>query len=196
MPAFSFKERFVPMVKDGSKTQTIRSFRKAPFRVGTPAHLFYGMRTKFCTKLIDPSPAIKTLDCVLITAAEDLVIIWRDFLTPAECKAILSKTLTAGLQGYDWSIIHDKKEKDLFAWQDGFRHADNEFLTTGCFDIMIKWWKQTHELPFVGNLIRWEMTKEEKIAMVNKAVSDAHTEIGKIASVIDKKLKKAGRKVL
>lgn len=51
MPAYSFKERFVPRVKDGSKKQTIRAKRKHQIKVGDPVYLYYGMRTKHCMKI-------------------------------------------------------------------------------------------------------------------------------------------------
>jgi len=51
MPAYSFKERFVSDVKAGIKTQTIRTKRKHQIKAGDPVYLYYGMRTKFCTKI-------------------------------------------------------------------------------------------------------------------------------------------------
>jgi hypothetical protein len=43
MPAYSYKERFVPMVKDGSKPHTIRSRRKNPAKPGSKhtSYLFW-----------------------------------------------------------------------------------------------------------------------------------------------------------
>lgn len=52
MPAYSFKERFIPMLKDGSKRQTIRNRRrKGGAKVGDTIYLYFGMRTKWCTKI-------------------------------------------------------------------------------------------------------------------------------------------------
>lgn len=51
MPAYSFKERFIPMLKDGTKRQTIRGKRKQQAKSGDTIYLYYGMRTKWCTKI-------------------------------------------------------------------------------------------------------------------------------------------------
>jgi predicted transcriptional regulator len=51
MAALSFKGRFVDLILDGSKNQTIRNFRKYPINPGETLYLYYGMRTKHCKKL-------------------------------------------------------------------------------------------------------------------------------------------------
>jgi hypothetical protein len=51
MPAYSFKERFIPLLKDGSKRQTIRKSRKGQAKPGDTVYLYFGMRTKYCTKI-------------------------------------------------------------------------------------------------------------------------------------------------
>jgi hypothetical protein len=51
MPAYSFKERFVPAVKSGRKRKTIRRKRKHQIKAGDPVYLYYAMRTKYCTKI-------------------------------------------------------------------------------------------------------------------------------------------------
>jgi len=51
MPAYSFKERFIPMIKSGDKKQTIRAKRKGQAKPGDTLYLYYGMRTKWCTKI-------------------------------------------------------------------------------------------------------------------------------------------------
>lgn len=51
MPAYSFKERFIPLIKSGYKRQTIRGKRKGQAKAGDTLYLYYGMRTKFCTKI-------------------------------------------------------------------------------------------------------------------------------------------------
>jgi hypothetical protein len=150
MPAYSFKEQFVPMVMDGSKPGTIRSFRKYAPRVGQLAHLFFGMRTKFCKKLRTPSPPIREVVCVLITVNGSLYVIdtnWLDEDARERVKGLDFRTFRF------WAAV--PAFKDALAWQDGFRHADDPMRKTGCFDMMIKFWEQTHELPFVGNYILW-----------------------------------------
>jgi hypothetical protein len=137
MPAYSFKERFVPMVKDGSKPGTIRAFRKHEVKMGQLAHLYYGMRTKFCVKLVEPSPVIKRVWIIYINEAGDVALIDADF-----------KEFTS----IRW--LNDY-EKDALAWMDGFRKENDMASCGGCFGIMCRWWRQTHALPFAGTYILW-----------------------------------------
>lgn len=154
MPAFSFKERFVPMVKDGSKPGTIRNFRKHPFKVGTPAHLYFGMRSKFCTKLVEPSPLIKE-SYVIVIKEEELFFLNTNFVTEDE-KAQLINGVSMTLQPERFDrIFLSLSDIDRFAWEDGFRHSDKPTITKGCFDLMIRYWRKENELPWVGSYTRW-----------------------------------------
>jgi hypothetical protein len=51
MAALSFKGRFVDLILEGKKNQTIRNVRKYPIKPGETLYLYYGMRTKYCKKL-------------------------------------------------------------------------------------------------------------------------------------------------
>jgi len=51
MPSLSFSDEFKKKVRCGSKTQTIRSLRKRPFKVGDTIYLFSKLRTKHCERL-------------------------------------------------------------------------------------------------------------------------------------------------
>lgn len=51
MAALGFKGRFVDLILDDKKKQTIRNFRKYPIKPGETLYLYYGMRTKQCKKL-------------------------------------------------------------------------------------------------------------------------------------------------
>jgi hypothetical protein len=53
MPAYSFKAQFVDPIKRGHKKQTIRGKRKHQAKPGDPLYLYYAMRTKYCTKILD-----------------------------------------------------------------------------------------------------------------------------------------------
>jgi hypothetical protein len=53
MPAFNFNPRFVPHILSGRTKHTIRARRSRPFKVGDKIHLFTGMRTRFCAKLME-----------------------------------------------------------------------------------------------------------------------------------------------
>lgn len=51
MSSLSFNKKFVPAILNGSKTQTIRRFRKRPIKIGERLYLFTGMRTKQCERI-------------------------------------------------------------------------------------------------------------------------------------------------
>jgi len=156
MPAFSFKERFVPMVKDGSKPGTIRAYRKYPIKVGQLAHLYYGMRTKFCTKLIDPSPVIREVKTIYIDRKGSLFLFDNPRIEPS---LIFDKS-PCGVKSPDevlgvWRELHSMKELDEFAWKDGFRFADEPDRRMGCYGVMLRYWKFNGGVPFIGNHILW-----------------------------------------
>lgn len=153
MPAFSFKERFVPMVIDGSKSNTIRSFRNHPIKVGQLAHLYYGMRTKYCKKLIADSPPITNVKCIVIYEDGTLKLLSTNWLTPVEREQLISGKFS--MRGVSIETL-SSAECDSLAWWDGFRHAEHPDMIYGCFDLMLRFWKQTHSLPFVGNFVSWK----------------------------------------
>lgn len=133
MPAYSFKERFCPLIISGEKRQTIRSKRKAQAKPGDTVYLYFGMRTKWCKKLGEGT----------CTGTKDITI---------------TKIGTVYIDGR--KLLN--AEKDALAFNDGFRHADDPDKEEGCFDIMLRWWKQTHELPFNGDIIYWIPSIQKK----------------------------------
>jgi len=148
MPAYSFKERFVPLILEQSKRQTIRSRRKYPPRVGQNAFLFYGMRTKNCKRL--GQEPIKMVRSVRIT--ETGIFIYCRTLDNIELEVAKINPLNISLP--DGVTLIDTKDK--FAWDDGFRvEGTTRENPKGAFDLMIRFWNQTHSLPFVGDLICW-----------------------------------------
>lgn len=116
MPAYSFKERFVPLIKAGTKRQTIRAKRKRPAKPGDQVYLYYGMRTKWCTKIGEG-----------VCRAVDNITIKRNGLVFVNNKLLKN-----------W-------DKEILAKADGFKD----------FAEMLSWWKQTHALPFNGDIIYW-----------------------------------------
>ncbi len=90
MPAYSFKWQFVENVKNGTKPGTIRAFRKHPVEVGQLAHLYYGMRTKFCTKLCKDSPTINTVKVLLISADKRIMVFDTNWIDPTKREAIIN----------------------------------------------------------------------------------------------------------
>ena len=148
MPAFSFKEQFCAHVVDGSKTGTIRTFRKHPIRVGQLAHLYYAMRTKQCRKLRDPIP-IHTVQSIAIFETDTVVIIEKSWLTEMERMEALRMKFPAPFR------ILTPVEMDALAWADGFRNEHDPAQANGCFQIMKQWFGVTHGQNFVGNYIKW-----------------------------------------
>lgn len=127
MPAYNFQKQFVPMILDGTKTQTIRRLRKVrrgqlvtykPEEAGRVLSLYTGMRTKQCRLLCK-------VNCVAV-------------------RGILIK--------YDEGVVLGKAEvylsdrADAFARGDGF--AD--------FSDMADWFRTAYGGDsFLGQLIQW-----------------------------------------
>lgn len=152
MPAYSFKERFVPMVKDKSKRQTVRAYRKALPRIGQSAHLFYAMRTKHCTRLLPPQ-LIKQV-CTIWVLANGKMFLCLSLLELVDAEACIS------LLEEEAELPHVLRiegiEKDRFAWCDGFRPEGSTLQNPqGSFELMYRWWGQTHSLPFYGTVTYW-----------------------------------------
>jgi len=129
MPAYSFKERFVPLILSGAKKQTIRKKRKGQAKPGDPLYLFYGMRTKWCKRLLNTTcTSVRTI--------------------------VIKRTGSVYINGRKLTEI----EKDELAYNDGFSPEtlqDVRINKKGCFALMFRWWNQTHELPFKGDIIYW-----------------------------------------
>lgn len=154
MPAYSFQERFVPFIKDGSKFHTIRKRRDKGFaKKGDTLYLYYGLRTKHCTKLREE----------ICTDVKTIII---NYTEVSLCNRRINNEefLQASLM-LPYSPVgspHDsydlfKAEKELLAWRDGFRPEGTSFSEPwGSFELMHRWFSQTHELPFVGDIIYWE----------------------------------------
>jgi hypothetical protein len=120
MPAYSFKEQFIPSIKSGKKRQIIRKKRKGQAKPGDMLYLYYGMRTKWCTKIGE----------AVCTATEEIEI---------KADGVIK---IGGKKLKMW-------DKRILAEDDGFKD----------FDAMMSFWNQTHELPFVGDIIYWNELK-------------------------------------
>jgi hypothetical protein len=156
MPAYSFQERFVPLVLDGSKPHTIRSRRKNAAKKGDTLYLYFGMRTKWCKKLREE----KCIDaCTIIianNAKTDLpeIIIFERRLTDIEFE-LLSGKINLVTHASKRLITGDEVEQ--LAWRDGFRPDGSTIDNpTGAWELMRRWWSATHQLPFIGDIIFWD----------------------------------------
>src|SRR5260370_25323008 len=72
MGLYNFQKRFVPFIKRGDKTHTIRAKRKHPDKPGDVCHLYQGLRTKKA-KLIFRAPCVRAEE-IEIAAMNRVVI--------------------------------------------------------------------------------------------------------------------------
>ena len=126
MGLYNFKEMFVPFIRDGTKTHTIRAVRALPDVPGNTMHLYTGLRQPGA-ELIGRVPCIKV---------EPIRITWDHVVIIGDAKL-------------------DRDEKDLLAWRDGFRlEAATLPGHRGCFELlMLKFWEG--RLPFEGHIYHW-----------------------------------------
>ena len=155
MPTYSYKERFVPFIKNKTKRQTVRAYRKdgkLP-AVGEFVNNFFGMRTKWCTRLNE-----KNSDKVIATSTIFIFPDGKLFLTPLLEPFIANEYLQGGSKKLIEANYREVEieDKEVFAWQDGFRPEGSTWeKPEGSFDLMLHFWKQTHELPFTGTVTHW-----------------------------------------
>lgn len=116
MPAYSFKERFIPLIKSGAKKQTIRGKRKGQAKPGDPLYLFYGMRTKFCMRILDTRcRAVKSI----IIYKKGSVYVQGKKLNAAECEQL---AIADGFESFEvmlrwWQINNELPFKgDIIYW--------------------------------------------------------------------------------
>lgn len=100
MPAYNFKDQFVPLVLSGIKRTTIRQKRKRPTVVGDRLYLFNRMRQSKCR-------LFKDTECVKVTPIK---------IATSGCAVLV------GL-GWDHLILTDAKVAAL-AKADGFPNSE------------------------------------------------------------------------
>lgn len=96
MPAYNFKDEFVPLVISGQKRTTIRQIRKQRItRVGDRLFLFNRMRQSRC-RLIKDTECVKLTPIKILTSICS-VIVWLDGIELAR-KEVIS---LAKIDGFD-----------------------------------------------------------------------------------------------
>jgi hypothetical protein len=146
MGAYNFQSRFVPYVEDGSKTHTIRGFRRYQDKAGSTAHLFYAQRTKQCRKLF--SAPVLRVERILIESYETVQN------SPFARGGNHSKGSARGPEGESLLItiggleLSAKESRD-FLKRDGFRDP----LQCPQYQALQFW---QGSLPFVGFVIHWD----------------------------------------
>jgi hypothetical protein len=130
MPAYSFQERFIPVILDRSKLHTIR--KTCRIKPGQKVFIYYTMRTKRCRKIGEA-----------ICVAVQKILITRNSirLTNPDGSFLDLVGLTA----------------DRLAWRDGFRPKGMlTFYAGGAFDLMKEFFSLNGGLPFEGYIIHWK----------------------------------------
>lgn len=134
---YSFKPRFVPLIRCGDKRQTIRAPRKSRHvRPGQTIHVYTGPRMQ--PKKVGQAPCLKVLPIHL-----NLVDSAIQAYTMDESGAVLRI----------WSTSHafDDPHPDDLAHAEGFQD----------YDEMARWFRDTHgaAASFRGVLITWDYTR-------------------------------------
>lgn len=135
----AFSKRFEQYVSEGSKTHTIRSFRKQAVKVGEICHCYGDSRQK-TMHLIGRWPCVK-VEVVNIKFRDEERDKERDMST------YNARNYGIWIDGDELSL----DECNALAWRDGFRDAG----TKDAFDAMVSWWMNGHGLPFTGQIIHW-----------------------------------------
>lgn len=105
MSALSFKGRFVELILNNEKNQTIRAFRKYPIKKGETLFLYTGMRTKFCKKLKE----VKCIDVCNVTITTTGVRINNRRVLKRNLESF---AIADGFKSWEemkkwWSLTHD-----------------------------------------------------------------------------------------
>lgn len=161
MPAYSFNPRFVPMVLDGTKRQTIRARRKYPAKVGDTLYLFSGLRTKYCTILRQE----KCVKAVTIMITNFNIYLFSERITNEEYDRLRfydinkiehNSSLLKVFPSEGYFLHLSSLAKRQLAWNDGFRPEGSSYIDPkDSFDLMKRYFAQTKELPFIGDIIYW-----------------------------------------
>lgn len=145
MPAYNFQGQFVPYIEDESKPHTVRADRKDG-KVPKPGEILYlytGMRTKKCRKIGE----------AICWATQRIEITETGIYMGAYSEEHYASGI--GLGGPYWPLLPETADK--FSWSDGFRPVGSTVVNpSGAFDLLLQFFKQTHDLPFQGVVICWK----------------------------------------
>ncbi|MBP5857272.1 hypothetical protein KAJ83_09650 [Marivibrio halodurans] len=135
MVAYNFKSGFVRDIRAGIKDHTVRGNRaRRHARPGELVQLYTGMRTKQCTKILDPDPPCTRLDEVAL-----------------EVGPMAGRFALFEING----IPLDDEAIEAFAAADGFSVARR--LDVSATECMVRFWAMTYgRQPFEGVVIHWD----------------------------------------
>lgn len=132
MKVLMFKPQFAPLVKAGTKRQTIRPKRKHPIKPDDELSLREWTGKPYRSK----QQILR--DGVICKNVKDVQIVPRS--TP---DGMFVSCFVAGERME--SLLGGSGSWDRFAEADGFKNAAE----------MLDWFRSTHGLPFNGDLIQW-----------------------------------------
>lgn len=165
MPIYNFQQRFAPYVQDGSKPHTIRAIRKHPAHIGDTLYLYTGLRQSGAKRLIEPTPC--TAVNTIFIFNDGRIILVNAVYNAIDAQAFLEDHNTQRKKFLSKYKLLTQIEKNKLCFADGFRYQDN--FNSRCFELFIKFWKQTHQLPFAGHIIVWH-PQPEKLSYLNLKV--------------------------
>lgn len=125
MVAYNFQAQFADKVASGEKTQTIRAPRKN-------GHANVGDPVQLYT-------GMRTTACRKLRNPDPICVVSRGVQIASWCVNIVDPDPEKRL------LVFVPEHLDAFARDDGF--AD--------FEAMLTWFRETHGLPFYGQLIGW-----------------------------------------
>ena len=133
MAILSFKKRFAGKVRNGSKLQTIRAFRKYPIVPGDTLYLYTALRTKWAKKL-------REVKCKSVHGI-------RIFFN--------SGTITISAAGHGYQLLNTTAELNTFAQADGFKNWEDMKAFWIAEHGVKKGKRKVILKQFVGILIKW-----------------------------------------
>ncbi|QHJ78507.1 MAG: hypothetical protein [Bacteriophage sp.] len=137
MVAYSFHEQFADAITSGTKSQTVRVYRRRNPRIGEKLQLFTNLRRRTCRKLL-----VKDTICTLVDEIEIEI-----------SSAISAKIASIVINGIPLS----KKEIDDFAHADGFKNGP---LGWTAVHAMGSFFKRHHGFgTFHGVVIHWRLSE-------------------------------------
>lgn len=132
-----FKDRFIPLIEDGSKQQTIRA----------------GYRIKQGDRL----------DLYARPRQKDMRLVGRVICTRTEVVEIRQDVVARIPIIQIGDTVLSFEETDVLAWQDGFRferRRPGTGLYSGCARLMYEFWIGNHGFkPFTGQIIYWKWSE-------------------------------------
>ena len=140
MGLYDFKPQFVPFIKSGEKTHTIRSVRKHPSKPGDTLYLYCGLRRKGAKKIME-AECVKVEDIEIV----ELIIDRDDDNDEAE------HIESALVRIDDVELTEDECEQ--LARRDGF---------SSFAEMVLFWTKPQKRLPFVGHIIHWRRNNDTR----------------------------------